>query len=323
MNYKQLIYFLKTAELRSIAAAARALDIAQPSISQQIANLEHLLGVTLFDRDFRGVRLTESGEQFRNHAEAIVRQIEQAKLDIRQSKSEPAGKLSIGMTQPIGNVIAVPLLAALEETYPLIDIDLHTGLSYHLIERLKAGEIDVALTSPDNSDMAGLHQEKIFTEKIFLATGMAPKLDTSKELLKRSTIAFTELQNHLVFVTSNQDSLGYMLQKHEERSGICIKKKPPYGQLMTTLRYVVDGYGLMITPSSSFYHLKKLGVIHALEIIEPSLTRDIFFTTSALRPRTNLLTAVQEELYKVITEVYKNKRWIGQPAFTQEPPNNN
>ena len=64
MNTKQLIYFLKTAELCSIAGAARDLGVAQPSISLQLDNLEHELGTQLFERDYRGVTLTESGQLF-------------------------------------------------------------------------------------------------------------------------------------------------------------------------------------------------------------------------------------------------------------------
>ena len=82
MNSKQLTFFLKTAELNSIAAAARALDVAQPSIGLQLENLEHELGANLFERSFRGVVLTQSGQIFRAHAESIMRQMEQAKCDV-------------------------------------------------------------------------------------------------------------------------------------------------------------------------------------------------------------------------------------------------
>lgn len=132
MNTKQLVYFLKTAELNSIAAAARALDIAQPSISLQLGNLEHELGSPLFERDHRGVRLTENGTRFRAHAESILRQIEQAKLELRQADNEPAGCVAIGMTQPIGNVISVPLLARVKARFPRVELDLYAGLSYNL-----------------------------------------------------------------------------------------------------------------------------------------------------------------------------------------------
>lgn len=311
MNRKQLTYFLKTAELRSIAAAARALDVAQPSISQQIANLEHLLGTTLFERDYRGVSLTENGERFRRHAESIIRQMDQAKLDIQLSELEPAGKLSIGMTQPIGNIIAVPLLAALEDKYPKIELDLYTGLSYRMVELLKGGALDIALSSPDNSDMSGVLQEKVFCEQLFVAIGAETKNDSIASLQRHTSITFKELAQHEVLVTSQQDSLGYTLHQYEQETGIKLKHRTPYGQLMTTLQYVADGYGVMLAPSSAYFHLKKMGLVQEIEIVEPTLYRDVILSSMINRPKTNLMAAVRGQILSVIQEVYSLGLWRG------------
>lgn len=313
MNKKQLTYFIKTAELRSIAAAARALNVAQPSISQQIASLEHLLGTKLFDRDFRGVCLTENGERFRMHAESIVRQMEQAKLDIQQFKAEPAGRLAIGMTQPIGNILAVPLLTAIEKRYPKVELDLSTGLSYRLVELLKAGDVDMILTSPDSSDLAGIQQEKIFCEKIFIAIGKATQSDALRGLLGRPTITFKELAKYEIFVTNRRDSLGFMLHKYEQKEGITLKHRPPYGQLMTTLQYVADGYGLLLAPSSAYFHIKQMELVDEIEIVEPKLRRDVVLASHADRPKTNLMAVVRAQLLAVVDEVHQQGLWQGTP----------
>ena len=68
MNTKQLEYFLATVEQGSISSAAKMLDVAQPAISLQLANLEHELKIKLFERNFRGVSLTLAGTQFEEHA---------------------------------------------------------------------------------------------------------------------------------------------------------------------------------------------------------------------------------------------------------------
>jgi LysR family nitrogen assimilation transcriptional regulator len=132
MNTKQLIYFVKSAELGSIAAAARELEISQPSISQQISVLEHELKATLFSRDVRGVYLTESGEIFLAHARSVIRQLEQAQAELHQSISSPSGKVSIGFAQPICNILAVPLMTCLEKEFPNIELSIYTGYSSDL-----------------------------------------------------------------------------------------------------------------------------------------------------------------------------------------------
>ena len=271
MNTKQLEFFLKTVETNSIAAAARALGVAQPSISLQLENLEHEVGTKLFDRSFRGVELTESGRIFKAHAESIIRQVEQAKSDVHQFDRVPAGQLSIGMTQPIGNIISVPLLALVEQHYPNIRLQLYTGLSYRLSSQLLAGEIDMAISSPDGSDVSQLRQEKLFREKLFISMGCEPKVPSHQALREQTSIRFSELAEHEVIVTGERDSLGYVLRQYEEKTGIKVRHKPAIGQLMTTLRYVMDGYGMFLSPSSAFYHLQQVGQIHALEIVEPTL----------------------------------------------------
>ncbi|WP_051299140.1 LysR family transcriptional regulator [Marinobacterium litorale] len=312
MNTKQLIYFLKTAELCSIAGAARDLGVAQPSISLQLDNLEHELGTQLFERDYRGVTLTESGQLFHTHAQSILRQVEQAKLDIRQSEEEPSGRLVIGMTQPIGNVVSVPLLTQVEQHYPKIQLDLFAGLSYSLSQQLLAGEIDLAISSPDGSDMSRLRREKLFRERLYLAMGADPKPDWQLPLRSRTCLRFAELADHEVIVTGRQDSLGYLLHQYELQTGVSIRHKPAFGQLMTTLRYVADGYGLLLSPSSSFYHLEGAGQIHALEITDPPLWRDVYITTAAERPKTALMRSVIPLIHKVTREEYLAGHWRGQ-----------
>ncbi len=312
MNTKQLIYFLKTAELSSIAAAARELDIAQPSISLQLENLEHELGTSLFDRDYRGVRLTESGQLFRTHAESIMRQVDQAKLDIRQAELEPVGRLVLGMTQPIGNVVSVPLLKRVEQRYPKIELDLFAGLSYNLSAQLLSGEIDLVISSPDGSDMKQLTREALFREKLYLAMGASPQVSSQLPLRERSQITFTEFAQHEVIVTGRQDSLGYVLRQYEQQTGVKVRQKPAFGQLMTTLRYVSDGYGMLLSPSSSFYHLEEAGQIHALEITDPAIERDVYISTVANRPRSSLIRAVIPLIHEVVRQEHRAGHWRGE-----------
>ena len=312
MNSKQLTFFLKTAELNSIAAAARALDVAQPSIRLQLENLEHELGANLFDRSFRGVVLTQSGQIFRAHAESIMRQMEQAKCDVHQFEHEPSGVLSIGMTQPIGNIISVPLLALVEQRYPKVTLDLHAGLSYNLSNLLKSGEIDMAISSPDGSDMSQIHQVKLFREKLFLAVGCEPKVASYKKLTGLKTIRFTELAEHDVIVTGPRDSLGYILSQYEESTGIRLPHKAAFGQLMTTLRYVVDGHGVLLSPTSAFYHLQQANQIQAIEIVEPTLWREVCVSTAMDRPQTALLNAVIPLIKEVTKAEWESGRWQGE-----------
>ena len=146
MNSKQLRYFIKTADKGSISAAAKALDIAQPAISQQISSLEHELSVQLFERDFRGVRLTSSGEKFHLRAKSIIHQMAMAKSEIIDTETNPSGRISIGMAQAACNVLAIPLTQAIQTHYPNVELIVHCGTTDFLNQWLNNGQIDLAVT---------------------------------------------------------------------------------------------------------------------------------------------------------------------------------
>ncbi len=80
---------------------------------------------------------------------------------------------------------------------------------------------------------------------------------------------------------------------------------------MTTLRYVSDGYGMLLSPSSSFYHLEKTDQVHALEIVEPCMKRDVYITRAANRPRTSLMRAVIPLIYEVVQQEQQAGHWRG------------
>jgi DNA-binding transcriptional LysR family regulator len=175
-----------------------------------------------------------------------------------------------------------------------------------------AGEIDVAISSPDGSDLSQMRQEKLFREKLFISMGCDPKVPSHKALRAKSTITFAELANHEVIVTGERDSLGYILRQYEAKTGIRVPHKPAFGQLMTTLRYVMDGYGILLSPTSAFYHLQKTDQIHALEIVEPTLWRDVYISTSQSRPETAILRAVVPLIHQVTQLECEAGRWQGE-----------
>src|SRR5262245_44756541 len=97
MNLQQLTYFLAAAEHGSFSRAARALYLAQPSLSEQVRALEAELGVELFARAGRGVVLTEAGRAFRPEAERVLAALTAAREAVVDVRELRGGTLSIGM----------------------------------------------------------------------------------------------------------------------------------------------------------------------------------------------------------------------------------
>jgi DNA-binding transcriptional LysR family regulator len=91
MSLAQIEYFVAVSETGHVGRAAEALRIAQPAVSRQIRNLEDELGARLFVRSARGMRLSEAGDVFLEHARAILAQIDDARRAV-QARKGPGGE---------------------------------------------------------------------------------------------------------------------------------------------------------------------------------------------------------------------------------------
>ncbi len=305
MNTKQLNYFIQVAETKSIAAAARHLDIAQPALSLQISKLEHELKTTLFIRDFRGVQLTEAGALFEAHVRTVLNQLDRALNDIAEIEGNPKGKVVVAMNQASINILAMPLSNAIEQQYPEIELDLRTGLSYDVIELLNSGEADMAVVYEDGLDNTNIHRELLIKENLYFAT--TP--DVTNE--NQHEIPFASLPNYEVVTTSEKESLGHILSEYEKLTGITLRKRRPYGQLLTGLRFVCEGHCNMILPSSALYHLEETKQIKSLKIIKPEIFRNVYIATDMSRPVRNITLKITE-LVKQCTEAeHQKNNWRG------------
>lgn len=110
MENRQLLYFTRIVELGSFTKAAAELRIAQPSLGQQVRNLEDELGTALLVRHSRGVKPTEAGAVLFQHASRILEDVRQAKEAVLALSSQPTGNVTIGMTPGISDLFAAKIV---------------------------------------------------------------------------------------------------------------------------------------------------------------------------------------------------------------------
>lgn len=169
MELRQLRYFLEIAQQRSICKTAEKLFIAQPALSRQLQNLECEMQVKLFEREPRGVRLTQAGEQFYKDIEKIHNDLVQAVKRAQQVASGQIGELHIGLTVLHGSMPQVwQIISAAQGKSAEIFISLLPMLSGPQLDKLKSGELDAGLLycrPPEDEAFSAL---KICTERMVL-----------------------------------------------------------------------------------------------------------------------------------------------------------
>ncbi|WP_186510714.1 LysR substrate-binding domain-containing protein [Caenimonas sedimenti] len=176
MEFRQLRYFVSIADLGSVSRASRALHIAQPALSQQLAQLEAELGHALLLRRSSGVVLTDHGREFYRHAQRILKQLAQVPAALDASAGEPAGDVAIGLPQSTAAQYAMPLLAALAGRHPRIRLELFDEISGNLLAGLDSGRLDLAVLVGDE-DAALAQAVPLLEEELYLISraGAAPR----------------------------------------------------------------------------------------------------------------------------------------------------
>ena len=119
MDIKRLNAFVKIVDIGSITRASAILHIAQPALSQQITTLETHFGKALLLRSKRGVVPTESGKVLYRHFQLILKQLDQAELEISSAYEEISGLVCVGLAPlGLGSLLAAQLIETIREEYP-------------------------------------------------------------------------------------------------------------------------------------------------------------------------------------------------------------
>lgn len=146
MNIRQLQYFISVAEYLSFTEAAKSLYIAQSALSQQIIEMEKNLGVTLFQRSKRSVKLTCAGTVFLKDAIEIVDRYQQAVENMHRTGQGLIGNLRIGFLSDSLSTFLPPFIQKFISSYPSIELKM-TGLNNGpLMEKLSENAFDLAFT---------------------------------------------------------------------------------------------------------------------------------------------------------------------------------
>ena len=142
MELRNIITFLKIAELQSFTKAAKQLGYNQSTVTVQIKQLESELNICLFDRIGKSIRLTEKGTEFFEYANQLVEIAEKAKK-IAIKPSEPHGKVRIGMLESLAMSVFPDILYKFHKMYPDVETMVKTDATYTLFDMLNHNELDM------------------------------------------------------------------------------------------------------------------------------------------------------------------------------------
>jgi LysR family hydrogen peroxide-inducible transcriptional activator len=168
MNIRDLKYAVAIADLSHFGRAAEACHISQPALSGQIKKLEEELGVLLFERTNRSVRMTPVGELIVEHARAVLAQVDQIEETAKAHLDPLSGSLRLGMITTVGPYLTPTLLPSVRRDLPDLDLQLVEDMTHVLEGALLENRIDAVITATEPRDPR-LTQILLYEEPFWIA----------------------------------------------------------------------------------------------------------------------------------------------------------
>ncbi|RKE19690.1 LysR family transcriptional regulator [Streptomyces sp. TLI_171] len=244
MDMARLDVFRTAARLGSFTAAGERLGWTQSAVSRQISTLEAELGVPLFDRLPRGVRLTEHGLTLLPHAEAILDRLDGTRRDLAALTGLTAGRLRLGAFDSANAALVPTALAAFRTAHPEIAPTLTEGLSAHLLDLLADGSVDLAVVTaypehPYDTDRFDL--ERLTDDPVLVA------LPRTHRLARRRRLRLSDLAEEPWIAASRR--LETTLLASCARSGFRPRVEYEVAGWTAKLGLVAAGLGVTLIPS--------------------------------------------------------------------------
>ena len=265
MELRHLNSFVAVAERLNFSRAAEHLHVAQPAISQQIRALEGELGVRLFERVGKRVRLTEAGRALLPHACLILSTVETARNDLRERGALTRGTARLGAPPTVSAHILPARITAFEQKYPGLDVILREAGTETLIKLVEDGQLDLAIASADTLP-APLESAPFWEEDYVLAVGAEHKLG------KRKSVALAELAEEAFILFPEGYKLRDVTLSACRAAGFRPRVALDGGAMQSALQFVAAGLGVALVPQLA---LTDTANIHALRITDQSLRRTL------------------------------------------------
>lgn len=281
----RLAHFAGVARTEHVTRAAQELQVPQSTLSRAMARLEQDLGVDLFARHGRTVSLTPAGRTFLTHVERALTEIERAADEVRADADPTSGKVAFGFLHTMGAETVPALIQAFRLDHPRVRFSLVQTYGEAMLEKMRAGELDLCLTSPV-PDAPDLVARRLDEQKLRLVVPVDHRLATRRRvrLAEAAEEAFVTLEP------------GYGLRRITD--DLCkeagFKPRVAFeGEEAETLRgLVAAGLGVALLPPPAF---PRPGVVE-LTVTAPRAAREIGVAWPAGRPETPPVAAFKKFL---------------------------
>ncbi|MEX1252618.1 MAG: LysR substrate-binding domain-containing protein [Hyphomonas sp.] len=239
---RQMQYLVAIADTGKFGDAARHVNVSQPSLSAQIAEMEVSLGVQLVERSRRGAMLTIAGQELVRRARNILREVEDLKAVARFGRAELSGRLRLGVLPTIGPYLLPLASGDLHKRFPDLRLSVREERTIDLDEHLQAGEFDTIISSA--IDHENVHHEVLFSERLYVC---APAEDALSQ--GEGPVRLKDLKGHALLTLGQGHRLNAIIRELAAASGAVVSSEYE-GTSLDAVRLMAEmGAGVAVLPS--------------------------------------------------------------------------
>jgi LysR family nitrogen assimilation transcriptional regulator len=293
MRYRQLRYFCKIVECGSFSRAAATIHVAQPALSQQIAELEAQIGVELLQRSARGVRATRAGEVLYREALGILRQMDQIPSLVRSDSGGVEGSVSLGIVSILGPRVALAVVAACKEALPKVTLKLVALDSAGLRERVESQALDMAIVFESDLLLPALARQPLFRQRLYF-------IGHPRQGAPSGSFSLAQLAELPLVLPSRPNVVRVLLDDALKSAGLSPTVVAELDDAASLLAAVRAGLGGVILPTGNLTDIGG-GDLSAPALIEPPL----YLTASIVSDSDTPLSRAGEALRTLLIELVR------------------
>ncbi|MCZ0813461.1 MAG: LysR substrate-binding domain-containing protein [Pseudomonadota bacterium] len=305
LTLKQLRYFESLARHGHFGRAAEACSISQPALSVQIRDLEQSLGMILFERGARQIRLTSFGEEIALRVRSILRSVDELGDLARASRDGMVGRLRIGVIQTIAPYLLPTLLRNLSAAHVGLDVHVRESLTPRLIQELSEGRLDTAIVALPVSEPS-FSEVALFTENLMLVrpAGDADKPVPDRDMLREMRLLLLE-EGHCF----RDQALSFCnLQSALPREGL------DGSSLSTLVQMVGAGIGVTLIPEMAAPVETRSAEVSVVPLHAPQPTRTVGMIWRKSSPLADQLQEIARIVKQSGADLRQQREAQGKPA---------
>lgn len=252
MELRHFKYFVAVAEELNFGRAAARLHVVQPAVSKQVSNMEKELGVQLFHRNKREVRLSQAGQLFLPDAKKVIEQVGRAIDTVDRAAKGELGQLTVSFISPATLTVLPPIVKAFKKRYPEVELDLCKLTTAEQMEALQDGRVHLGFVREPAFHMNDdLNSMTVLKEPVLVALPENHPLSSSMKI----SLKMLSEEPFIMFSSRLEPGLYERYMQIFREASFVPKVIQETSNIQAILGFVASGLGLMLTPSS----LQKLG----------------------------------------------------------------